>query len=70
MNEQQRLINIETKLAYQEDTVQQLNDVIFAQQKQIDQLELLCQHLIGRIKELSEQYPASNIASTEKPPHY
>jgi SlyX protein len=69
MNEQ-RLINLETKLAYQEDTIQQLNDVIFAQQKQIDQLELLCQHLVDRLKELAEQHPADNITYTEIPPHY
>ena len=68
MNEQ-RLIDIETKLAYQEDTVQQLNDVVFAQQKKIDQLELLCQHLLVRLKDLSEQQ-SGNFTFIEKPPHY
>ncbi len=68
MNEQ-RLIDIETKLAYQEDTVQQLNDVVFAQQKKIDQLELLCQHLLDRLKDLSEQQ-SDNVTFIEKPPHY
>ncbi len=68
MNEQ-RLIDIETKLAYQEDTVQQLNDVVFAQQKKIDQLELLCQHLLDRLKDLSEQQ-SGNVTFIEKPPHY
>ena len=33
-----RLVEVETKLAYQEDTIQQLNEVICRQQDQIDAL--------------------------------
>ncbi len=64
-----RLIEIETKLAYQEDALQQLNNVVYSQQKQIDYLEALCKQLIERVKELSEQKP-DGASLTEKPPHY
>ena len=69
MNEQ-RLIDIETKLAYQEDTIQQLNDVVCSQQKQIKHLETICKHLIDRSKEFSEIAAKVNAESLEKPPHY
>lgn len=68
MNEN-RLIEIESKLAYQEDTLQQLNTVISDQQKQIDQLERLCKMMVERLKELSEAQKHDGH-SIERPPHY
>ena len=35
----QRLIDIETKLAYQEDLIQELNKTVHSQQLKLDQLE-------------------------------
>ncbi len=70
---EQRLIDIETKIVYQEDTIAQLNDVIYKQQNQIDALELLTQQLLVRVKDLSESVSASPISAfgdNERPPHY
>jgi SlyX protein len=67
MNET-RLVEIETKLAYQEDTIQQLNDVVCLQHNQLEKLETLCKHLMDRLKELSEE--RTDGSSIEKPPHY
>ena len=72
MNEQ-RLISIETKIAYQEDTIAQLNDVVCQQQNQIDALERLTQQLLGRVRDLSESASQSAnafSATDERPPHY
>ena len=63
-----RLINIEIKIAYQEDTIQELNDVVCEQQKQLDKLEETCNFLLKRVKILSES-TGENIPN-EKPPHY
>lgn len=68
MNEE-RIINIETKVAYQEDTIMQLNNVVCQQQKQIDQLETTCKLLIDRIKEVSAMAD-SGKPEVEIPPHY
>lgn len=68
MNEE-RLIEIESKLALQEDTVQELNKVIYLQQKQIDRLEAVCSTLIGHVRDLSEAMAESGTTN-EKPPHY
>lgn len=70
---EQRVVTIETKLAYQEDTIAQLNDVICRQQNQIDALERLTQQLLGRVRDLSETTTQSGDAfsvADERPPHY
>ena len=70
---EQRIVTIETKLAYQEDTIAQLNDVICKQQNQIDALENLTQQLLGRVRDLSEVATQSSSAlsgADERPPHY
>lgn len=64
-----RLINIETKLAYQEDAVLALNEVVCQQQKQIDQLQATCKLLVDRIKFLSAAADPPKVAD-ETPPHY
>ncbi|AVR94394.1 SlyX family protein [Pseudoduganella armeniaca] len=61
-----RLIDIEIKLAHQEDLVESLNERIYQQQKQIDQLE-------GTLALLAERIRTSNSAQAplnERPPHY
>ena len=68
MNEE-RLVDIETKVAYQEDAIMQLNDVVCQQQKQIAQLETTCKLLIDRIKEVSAAADAGKT-EIEIPPHY
>jgi SlyX protein len=67
--DENRLIEIETKLAHHEHLVLELNQVIADQQQQIAQLELKCQALLDRIKSLADG--GSGPAETdEQPPHY
>lgn len=37
---EKRLMTVEEKMEYQEYTIEKLNDVVFAQQKQLSELEL------------------------------
>jgi len=69
MNEE-RIIELEIKQAYQEDLIQALNQVVADQQKQLGKLEETCKLLHERIKSLAqaERQPASII--DERPPHY
>ncbi|MDM8547772.1 SlyX family protein [Candidatus Venteria ishoeyi] len=65
----ERFINLETKLAYQEDTIQTLNDIVTRQQQQITQLEDDLKYLLTHLKSLTEN--VQEIQDThEKPPHY
>ena len=62
-----KLMDIESKMAHQEYLLAELNDVVTAQQAQITNLELLCKSLIDRVKSLAE--PGLS-ATDDKPPHY
>lgn len=64
-----RLIDIETRLAYQDQTINELNQVIYQQQKQIDQLEKTCLQLSNRMKDLASKNRPT-VPPDEKPPHY
>jgi SlyX protein len=66
---EERLVDIEIKIARQEDLVDTLNQMVYQQQKKIDELEELCSALARRVKEVSSVDSESNPAS-EKPPHY
>jgi SlyX protein len=70
MSHDERFITLETKLAYQEDTLVQLNDVITRQQDEIDLLEAALRALIDRVNSLGEPGAAKHTLAEEVPPHY
>lgn len=66
-----RLIEIETRIAFQDDTIEQLNQIVTTQQQQIDQLRKEIIAIAARISESSGA--DSNIAKQSEetpPPHY
>ena len=68
MNEE-RIIDIESKIAFQEETLQVLNDVVCEQQKQIDKLLATCKLLDERINDLLVASGDTPDAD-QPPPHY
>lgn len=69
MTDDERIIELETKLAYQEDLIQELNKTVFEQQKRLKQLEEAYQFLHAQAKELSASV-SDGKAVDERPPHY
>jgi len=63
-----RIIELEIKVAYQEDLLQALNDVVGDQQRQLIRLEEVCSLLGQKIKNMAE--PGSINQGVELPPHY
>ncbi|MDQ6991909.1 MAG: SlyX family protein [Mariprofundus sp.] len=64
-----RIIELETKLSYQDYTLSELNEVVTHQQAQIDQLETSVQQLRQYLK----QQESSGLARPDEetpPPHY
>ena len=64
-----KIINLESKLAFQDESISELNDVITDQQKQLDQLREEIRILNLRMASVAQ----SSGASDEKeppPPHY
>ena len=68
MNEE-RLINIETKIAYQEDLVEELNKTVYQQQRKLDRLEAICVSLVRHIESMAEERNGG-MSANERPPHY
>jgi SlyX protein len=66
-----RIIELEIKTAYQEDLLQELNKIVSQQQQQIDRLEATCRLLNERILSLSSIGGSGGVENVEElPPHY
>ncbi len=63
-----RLMDIETKIAYQEHMLSELNEVLFQQQKSIDELKKNMEFLRNRLIDVGDM--VSTDPGNEKPPHY
>ncbi len=68
--DEERLTAIETKIAFQEKNIKELNDVLYEQQKEMERLGGICDLLVKRVREFSEFIPGSDGPADEKPPHY
>jgi SlyX protein len=64
-----RLEHIETKITYLEHTVEDLNKIVYAQQKQIDRQQALIDSLVEHVRELVDAAP-ERAPGNERPPHY
>ena len=69
MNTEERFIDIEIKLARQEDLVETLNQIVYRQQKEIARLEGLCSALARHMKE-GQSNAGETGPAHEPPPHY
>ena len=71
MNEQnalsERIDALETRLTYQDDAIESLNQTITAQWKQIDALTRQVAELKERLQDAESNAPGS---INERPPHY
>ena len=64
-----RLVELETRVAFQEDTIQQLNDTVTQQQFQLEHLARELQSIKARLSALTPSNVASEAEETP-PPHY
>lgn len=63
----ERVDALEARVAYQDDTIETLNETITAQWKQLDALTRQLAALNDRLQEAETQAPAP---ANERPPHY
>ncbi|MFJ3074528.1 MULTISPECIES: SlyX family protein [Pseudomonas] len=68
MSLESRIIELETRQAFQDDTIQALNDVVAEQGQVIDRLQLQMAELIKRYEEMVGQYGSEGEEAP--PPHY
>ena len=67
MDQDDRFINIEIKLAQQEDLVDELNKTIYRQERRIDGLEAMVAKLAEHLRTMRD---AGQAPLNERPPHY
>ncbi len=68
MNEE-RLINLEAKLTFHEDQIDELNKTVYQQQQKLERLEAVCEALARQIRSMSET-GNEGMPANERPPHY
>ena len=61
-------IELEIKLAHLEQALNEMSDVVYAQQASIDALELKCEALRQRV--ITAESSGDTEQTDEKPPHY
>ena len=66
---EKRLVDMETRIAFQEDLIEELNKAVYQQQQKIDRLETTCAALARHMQSLADSLHESKPAS-ERPPHY
>jgi SlyX protein len=62
-----RLIELETRLTYQDDLLQKLDEVVIMQQREIDALKLQVRHISDQLRNVS---PEGSMGEEPPPPHY
>ncbi|AGI25436.1 SlyX family protein [Pseudomonas sp. MT3] len=68
MELEDRVADLESRLAFQDDALQTMSDVVYEQERVIERLRLQMQALIKRLEDLQGQV---GVADDEAPPpHY
>lgn len=67
---EERIIELETRLAFQDDTIQQLSDEILAQGRLIERLQRQVALLAARQAELAQGGQFVEQGEEPPPPHY
>lgn len=68
MSLEARVTDLESQLAFQDDTIQALSDVLAAQQSAVERLQLQMAALLKRQEEMAGQF--ETIEEEAPPPHY
>lgn len=68
MTLEQRVTDLEMRLAFQDDTIQSLSDELITQQRDLERLQAQMAALLKRQEEASSQFQISE--QQELPPHY
>lgn len=66
---EERLVNIEAKITYQEDLIEELNKTVYQQQQRLDRLEAACATLVRQIESMADA-GSGGMPAHERPPHY
>jgi len=64
-----RIAELESQIAFQDNTIQELNDIVTRQQKQLEDLSAAVKLLLNQVKQLNDVVGAPE-GEEPPPPHY
>ncbi len=67
---EERLNDLEAKISFQEDQIEELNKSVYQQQQKIERLEAICEALARQVRSLAEAGGEGKAPANERPPHY
>lgn len=65
----QAIDDLQTKVAFQEHTIDELNDALTSQQYQMEKLQVQLKHVLDKVKAL-EPDNLAKMSEETPPPHY
>ncbi|MCD5996809.1 SlyX family protein [Pseudomonas sp. CDFA 602] len=68
MSLDERVMELESRLAFQDDTIQALNDVLVVQRRELDHLKQQMAAMLKRQEEMGSQF--DTFEDDVPPPHY
>ena len=69
MPSEKRLIDLEAKIAHQDQSIHELSEEIYQQHKRLERLGATCEYLLEKIRFLPDPSGAQE-RDDEPPPHY
>lgn len=66
---QEEIVELQTRIAFQDGVIEQLNQVVTDQQQQIDRLERRMEKLLGQVEALQADHVIQQT-NEPPPPHY
>ena len=67
MSLEERVMDLESRLAFQDDAIEAMNDVLVTQQRVVERLQLQMSALLKRQEEMAGQF---ETFEEDAPPHY
>ena len=67
---EKKIVELEEKIAFIQNMLDDLNMVVFRQGKLIDKLNLETKELKTKLQDLNSAYSDQIVVNDEKPPHY
>ncbi|CAI8943509.1 MULTISPECIES: SlyX family protein [unclassified Pseudomonas] len=68
MSLEERVMDLESRLAFQDDAIEAMNDVLVTQQRVVERLQLQMNALLKRQEEMAGQF--ETFEEDAPPPHY
>ena len=68
--DERRLIDLESRFSFQEETIRELSDALVRQQQRIDRLEASLNVVVEQLRRGDASDDAPQMPEDERPPHY